>query len=954
MRSFATVLLPALLLIPSHAFAHATPVTYEPEASAVIGAAPAEVVIRFSERIEEKTSSIRILRPDGGRVDAGDARLDADDAHVYRTRVATAGTGSYTVVWQVVSADDGHFTKGAYTFSVGMADEASDDTAQFGIVHSSTVREAFAIGSELLGQAILLGLLVALLLFWSARKNDDGIASPSIRRMTFIGLAGAGLIVAGVFLYLLQKAGDLSAVQATPFSTAFMQFLSTVAGSMAAYRGGLAVLFLLLFLPMRRMLRRPLAMTLLFAVVLAMMFLRARVSHAAASDFLPSFSVSINFLHLIAKSLWVGSLVSLIFLVFPSLAAEKRMHAYADLFTCCSAFLSWIVGCTAVTGLYIIWLHVKEPGNVWGSLWGSRFLYLSAFAVVLVLFRLYHHFIVNPMLVRATTHESVWRSKILRTSGATLIMEMLTGVVVLFFSGALIITTPPLTHAPVRLGEAESQGMRVQLGEYAPDANLLLVSVDGKQTEVAQITDVTVALTNVREGIGPIVVKTEKRFEGGYVFPVKELSLPGDWSVDLTVQRSSSYDAVASFHVDYPDQLEEAKAASERRSFGMFEWLLFAAAIAAIGFTVFLSYFAKTLHAKLQPDKVMAEAVPTLAFGALWKSTVLATTVLLFAVGFHVRLIGSNFRDTCKEDGFYWHENVPMRDGKATSNKATLGCMMGFGKGMFHLTDAREFAYFDRPAIGIASLRADPERIVAGNPTTLAFGVRDGKGEPAQGLALSHDRILHIVIASDDFSVFDHIHAENGGPVTEEMLKTAVFPATYTFPKAGRYIVAVDFTIRAQEFAQEFYVDVEGSPRIADGQPQLDTARTQVFDGYTVTLDAPATIRAKNGVRLSYVIQKDGKPIEDLQPYLAAPMHLAVMRDDLRYFSHGHGQLPRSPLEWIIDPSPPTRAHASMSDSFGPVIEAGLVFPVPGRYVLFGEFRHQGKRVVTKFAVEVK
>ena len=47
-------------------------------------------------------------------------RVDAEDPRVYHVSVKDAGAGTYTVSWEVISADDGHFAKGAYVFSVGM------------------------------------------------------------------------------------------------------------------------------------------------------------------------------------------------------------------------------------------------------------------------------------------------------------------------------------------------------------------------------------------------------------------------------------------------------------------------------------------------------------------------------------------------------------------------------------------------------------------------------------------------------------------------------------------------------------------------------------------------------------------------------------------------------------------------------------------------------------------
>ena len=58
------------------------------------------------------------------------------------------------------------------------------------------------------------------------------------------------------------------------------------------------------------------------------------------------------------------------------------------------------------------------------------------------------------------------------------------------------------------------------------------------------------------------------------------------------------------------------------------------------------------------------------------------------------------------------------------------------------------------------------------------------------------------------------------------------------------------------------------------------------MDGYTVTLDGDLTAGADAKLTLS--VSRDGKPVTDLQPYLAAYGHLVALRDgDLAYL-HVH------------------------------------------------------------------
>jgi Cu+-exporting ATPase len=249
----------------------------------------------------------------------------------------------------------------------------------------------------------------------------------------------------------------------------------------------------------------------------------------------------------------------------------------------------------------------------------------------------------------------------------------------------------------------------------------------------------------------------------------------------------------------------------------------------------------------------------------------------------------------------------------------------------------------------IVDLETDPASIKAGSPATIFFSVKDLDGKPLQELTITHDRLLHVIITSQDFSVFAHIHPEDLGPITPDMKKTARFPVRYTFPEAGQYLIALDSAVKDSPFSEHFSVDVTGEPRI--GSMKKDFAREKRFGDYTVTLSStPERISEGKEVILSYLIKKNGTPVNDLQPYLSAPMHIAVISADLNNFIHAHGELPGTPSAQ----SHGGHHHMTVPEKFGPRIETHLSFPAKGVYQIFGEVKHEGKVMLTSFMVEVE
>ncbi len=98
--------------------AHALPKTEDPSPGATVTAAPTAVLMTFTETIEPRFSGIIVENANGQRVDDGDNKSEPSDT----TRLSVAlkrplATGTYTVIWHVVSSD-GHRTQGNYSFTV--------------------------------------------------------------------------------------------------------------------------------------------------------------------------------------------------------------------------------------------------------------------------------------------------------------------------------------------------------------------------------------------------------------------------------------------------------------------------------------------------------------------------------------------------------------------------------------------------------------------------------------------------------------------------------------------------------------------------------------------------------------------------------------------------------------------------------------------------------------------
>ncbi|MFI7014290.1 copper resistance CopC/CopD family protein [Streptomyces sp. NPDC050164] len=113
----------ALLAGAGPASAHAAVTGSDPAQGAVVDKAPARISLTFSEQVAMSGDSLRVLDPEGKRVDAGEPSNVSGTTYAVRLHSGLPD-GTYTVAYQVVSADS-HPVAGAYTFSVGAPSKTS-------------------------------------------------------------------------------------------------------------------------------------------------------------------------------------------------------------------------------------------------------------------------------------------------------------------------------------------------------------------------------------------------------------------------------------------------------------------------------------------------------------------------------------------------------------------------------------------------------------------------------------------------------------------------------------------------------------------------------------------------------------------------------------------------------------------------------------------------------------
>lgn len=908
----AFALLVLIGVAPLMAYAHASPIEYSPASSEGLTEAPSEVRIRFSERLEPGASRIVVKDAQGADI-AGASVIDPADPRVLVAPLSpTESEGAYYVTWSVVSADDGHFTKGGYAYFIG--EEASAQAAvtpQVEVVQLSAIPEATAMFVELLGNSLLWGALILLaFVFRGLTSKLDEVGNRHLRRLLDLSIAsGVLLVLGGAVTHTVMKTLELSTLHGISMVEAFPLYIATVSGSATIGRAAVALTFGTVFLVRRSALLAARRVTVsevaLLLLLLAFAYLRAKVSHATANPFLPDLSVAVNVIHLIGKDLWAG-LLGVLSVALLSRPLARVVPELLDKGFRLAIIASAFVGASAT---YIVWLHLKDFGNISSTLWGERFVPLLIAALLAVALLAYH--------VLANRYRPQFMARFLRY---TLPAEFGLGVLIVFFSSLMIITSPPLVVTGEQSFSASDQGVHIRLEAAPYEDEAALLTLESRTRAVGE--PIVMIGTDVEDAL---LIDLEERFLGGYVFPASVLP-EAERTLTVTVPQEGGYDAHARFEVERADLI-----AVERhdRSLDMFTIIMIMIGLASV-------LFAAVLYRIASPVTLVPAPASSLSLAVGFVVTLLAASQLM---GLAHMVFGNTFKRECVADGNAWHLMLPSRNGIPVSTIPEEGCM-ALG-GSFHIADAREYRYLRAPGASSVVFSTDLEALEAGKPTELAFTIANEAGEPSL-LSVTHEKLAHLIILSADTREFWHVHPEQVGP--------ASFTIPFTFPREGTYLIALDYAHGLTPTSEHIAVQVGAGAMEA---PETYPAEVAV-EGYDVRLSSPLVFAGEMAT-LSFTIERDGKGVTDLEPYLAAAMHLAIVKHDLSEFIHTHGEVHPPGTPPLPAPSASTvHQHSPPPARFGPVIEAHAIFPTPGLYTVFGEFNHEGKIVTAKFTVRVE
>ena len=238
---------------------------------------------------------------------------------------------------------------------------------------------------------------------------------------------------------------------------------------------------------------------------------------------------------------------------------------------------------------------------------------------------------------------------------------------------------------------------------------------------------------------------------------------------------------------------------------------------------------------------------------------------------------------------------------------------------------------------------SEPTAPKPSQPVALRYRVSDAQsGQVLTDLPIQHEKPMHLIAVSKDLSQFQHIHPVVG--------TDGVYSVEATFPAAGTEVLFDEFAPNGQNVLDRRELNVgQASESSASLTPDL-SPKTE--GDLTASLLAPETIKAGEDERFTLQVTRDGQPVTDLEPYLGAAAHVAIVSSDTRDFAHTHGEASEADKghEGMED----MESMGSSSSTFGPEVSFHHTFPRSGLYKLWVQFGYQGSVITVPYEVEVQ
>ena len=570
------------MLTANRVAAHAYLVRSDPPANTILDAAPATMRLWFSESITADFSSATLLDTEGQSIDLG-LSIDDTDHTLMIVPLPDLEAGVYSLRWAVHSATDGHITQGLVVFGVGQGVDLGTATA--------VVPETAVSWPEILLRwltftlyAGLIGAFAMTYLVLDPASQPADIASVQqaaqkrmLRLAWWCSLLGmlVGFVWAGWQAVSLTgsnpSVSDITAV-------GWQWLTQTRLGYFWWARQVILLVLAILLAALARRLAENAKPTGLIRLtgfmLLILLLIQSSTSHAAALTPHTILAVTLDTLHLLAASFWVGGLMALVIGLLPLIRQRADIVALVE--AGWQPFGKWAalsVGILVATGIYSTGREISSANALVTTFYGQTLLLKIGLMLVVGLIGATNATTLHPRLAkvvaRGLRQPEGWRPISLHRLPHLFIAEACVGLMVLLLVGVL-------TSAPTARGSisAVTSGASSDLSQTVDDMiikfsanpnqagqNIFTVrAVSLRRPPPAEILRIILRFTYLDEDFGLVSADMAQIEPDLYVLSGNQLYVAGAWQIDVVVRRQGMEDSVARFNWIVPSSQAQSDA----------------------------------------------------------------------------------------------------------------------------------------------------------------------------------------------------------------------------------------------------------------------------------------------------------------------------------------------------------------------------------------------------------
>ena len=224
-----------------------------------------------------------------------------------------------------------------------------------------------------------------------------------------------------------------------------------------------------------------------------------------------------------------------------------------------------------------------------------------------------------------------------------------------------------------------------------------------------------------------------------------------------------------------------------------------------------------------------------------------------------------------------------------------------------------------------------PDEIRTGSSFTINIHIQDDKGQRVADFDIFQEKLMHLILVSDDLDFFRHLHPEYKGD--------GHFQTKAIVPSVGAYTLFSDYKPAGQrEQLSVLKLLMKGTEKSSSVTDLKITEKT--IEDTEVSINfSPRMVKANEDIIIMFDLKQvlDGMPVTKLEPYLGEKGHLVVIR--------------KSAALTIKDY---IHAHAMEQEGGASGIKFMTRFPDKGLYKLWCQFNRQGRILTADFWINIE